>query len=50
MLEGFAYRIEVGLIIFLLAAVITIFIAILTISFQSIKAATENPVKNLRYE
>ncbi len=49
-LEGFAYRIEVGLIIFIIAAFITISIALVTISYQSIKAATENPVNSLRYE
>jgi putative ABC transport system permease protein len=49
-LQNFAYRIDIGLWIFALAAVLALFIALLTISFQTIKAATANPVDSLRYE
>jgi len=49
-LQGFAYRVSFGLGIFILAGFITVFISILTISLQAIKAATSNPVKALRYE
>ena len=49
-LEDFAYRIEVNLLIFVLAGVITLLIALTTVSFQAIKAATANPVKSLKYE
>jgi len=49
-LQNFAYRIDIGLSIFALAAVTALFIALLTISFQTIKAATANPVGSLRYE
>lgn len=49
-LEGFAYRIDIGVGIFVLAALITWAIASLTISFQTIKAALGNPIKALRYE
>jgi putative ABC transport system permease protein len=49
-LSEFAYRINEDVLIFLAAAIITIIIASITISFQAIKAATVNPVKSLRYE
>jgi len=49
-LQDFAYRINIGFETFIEAAVLTLFIAILTISFQAIKAAVTNPVKSLRYE
>jgi putative ABC transport system permease protein len=35
---------------FIIAAVITTFIALITVSYQSISAAIANPVKSLRYE
>jgi len=49
-LENFAYRTEIGAGIFLASAGLTLGIALLTVSFQSIKAATANPVDSLRYE
>jgi putative ABC transport system permease protein len=49
-LNDFAYRINISWWIFLLAGVIAILIALITISFQSIKAAMANPVKSLRTE
>ncbi len=49
-LGGFAYRINVGILMFLAAGVITIIIASITISFQVIKASLMNPVKSLRNE
>ncbi len=49
-LQNFAYRIKMGMDIFLLAATLTMAIAIATISWQSVKAAFANPVKSLRYE
>ncbi len=49
-LHNFAYRINLGLGIFVVSAATAIFIALLTVSFQSIKAATANPVDSLRYE
>ncbi|MCD6335189.1 MAG: ABC transporter permease, partial [Candidatus Latescibacteria bacterium] len=49
-LQDFAYRIPIGVGTFLLAGVIALVIALLTVSFQAIKAATANPVKALRYE
>lgn len=47
-LSNFRYRIELDFVPFLIALVVSMFIATLTISIQSFKAATENPVKSLR--
>jgi putative ABC transport system permease protein len=49
-LEEFAYRTEVGWGLFLLAGLIALLIALLTVSYQSIRAALADPVKSLRYE
>lgn len=49
-LTGFAYRTDVHWWVFLLAGSLTVFIALLTVSFQSVKAALMNPVKSLRSE
>jgi putative ABC transport system permease protein len=49
-LMNFAYRIDISWWIFLVAAVIAIFIALTTISYQAIRAALMNPVKSLRTE
>ena len=49
-LENFAYRININWTIFFIAGLIAIVIALLTVSFQSIKAAMVNPVKSLRTE
>jgi ABC-type antimicrobial peptide transport system permease subunit len=49
-LNQFAYRIELGPIIFLTGIGITLLIALLTVGYKSFKAATVNPVDSLRYE
>jgi putative ABC transport system permease protein len=49
-LEDFAYRTAISWWIFALAGCLALFIALATISFQSIRAALTNPVKNLRME
>ncbi len=49
-LEGFAYRIDIAWWVFALAGLLSIGIALLTVSFQSIRAALMNPVKSLRSE
>ncbi|MCP4632784.1 MAG: FtsX-like permease family protein [candidate division Zixibacteria bacterium] len=49
-LQGFAYKIEMNAIPFILAGIITILIAVLTVLNQSWYAATRNPVESLRYE
>ncbi len=49
-LTKYKYRIEIGPGVFFFSALIAIAVAILTISFQAIKAAVANPSKNLRTE
>ncbi len=49
-LEDFAYRIEIGLGVFVLAGALTLVIAWLAVSYRSMKAALADPVKSLRYE
>ena len=49
-LQEFAYRTDLNWWIFALTAIIAVFIALITVSFQSIKAATSNPVKSLSTE
>src|SRR5205085_7207450 len=49
-LQDFAYHITIGWQLFAAAGIIAILIALLTVSFQSIKAAIANPVKSLRAE
>ena len=50
MLDNFAYKVEITIGVFILSAVIALLIALITVSSQTIKAATANPVKSLRYE
>lgn len=47
-LSNFRYRIDLGVTPFLNALAISMFIAAVTISIQSFRAATENPIKSLR--
>lgn len=47
-LSDFAYRINISVWIFVVAALLSVFIALATISFQAVKAALANPVKSLR--
>ncbi len=49
-LAAFAYHANIGLEIFVLAGVLALVIAWLTVSYQSIRAAMANPVDSLRYE
>lgn len=49
-LRDFAYRVDISWWIFVLAGVVALFIALLTVSFQAIKAALSNPIKSLRTE
>ena len=49
-LEDFAYRIDISWWSFVLSGGIALVIALATISFQAVKAATANPIKSLRYE
>jgi putative ABC transport system permease protein len=49
-LQDFAYRIDIGLWVFILSGGIALVIALATVSFQAIKAAIANPIESLRYE
>lgn len=49
-LQNFAYRTSIGIDILILAALMAFVIALVTVSFQSIRAALTNPVDSLRYE
>lgn len=49
-LEDFAFRVDIGVGTFLFAGGLALTIALLTISYQAIKAAVADPVKALRYE
>jgi len=49
-LQDYAYRVEISWWIFLVAVVLALAIALITISFQAIKAALANPIKSLRTE
>ncbi|OCX52186.1 ABC transporter permease [Mucilaginibacter sp. PPCGB 2223] len=49
-LQDFAYRTGISWWIFILASVLTMAVTLVTISFQSVKAAIANPVKSLRSE
>ena len=49
-LQNFFYRISIGWWIFIAAGLLALVIALITISFQSIRAAVANPVKSLRTE
>jgi putative ABC transport system permease protein len=49
-LQDFAYRIEMSWWMFALAGGFALLIALATVSFQAIRAATANPVESLRYE
>ena len=49
-LQGFAYRTDLSWWVFMVAGIGALFIALITVSFQAIKAAIANPVKSLRTE
>jgi hypothetical protein len=49
-MNNFAYRVNLGLNVFIISGLTALIIALLTVSYQSIKAATANPVDSLRYE
>lgn len=49
-LEGFAYHTSLNILAFFASGALAMIIALLTVSFQTVKAATANPVDSLRYE
>jgi putative ABC transport system permease protein len=49
-LSDFAYRINVGAVVFVVALMGTLVVSLLTVGLQTLKAATANPIKAMRYE
>ncbi len=49
-LQDFSYKIAPSIWVFILSGIFALFVAIFTVSFQAIKAATANPVESLKYE
>lgn len=49
-LQNFPYSVNIGLITFILTALLSLIIALFTVGFQSIRAARKNPIESLRYE
>ena len=49
-LENFAYRIHIGFDILIMSSIAAITIAMITVSYLSIKAARNNPIDSLKYE
>jgi ABC-type antimicrobial peptide transport system permease subunit len=49
-LQGFAYRVNISLWIFAIAGILALLMALLTVSYQAVRAAIANPVKSLKTE
>jgi putative ABC transport system permease protein len=49
-LKGYTYKVEIGAFVYLLAGLIAVIIAWLTMGYQSVRAASADPVKSLRSE
>jgi putative ABC transport system permease protein len=49
-LNGFAYRVDVSLVILFFAGLLAVMIAWFTVGFESVKAARSNPIQSLRSE
>ena len=49
-LKSFAYRIDIGIWVFVLSGMLAAGVAVFTVSFQALKAARANPIDSLRYE
>ena len=49
-LQGFAYRVNINIITFIIATAFTLIVSILSVSFQSVRAARANPIDSLKYE
>jgi len=49
-LDSFAYRIDISWTVFVAAGILALIIAMITVSFQAVKAAVSNPVKSIRTE
>jgi putative ABC transport system permease protein len=49
-LQGFAYRVPLGIAPFVLSAMLALVVALMTVSYQAVRSALSDPVKSLRYE
>jgi putative ABC transport system permease protein len=49
-LENFAYRTNISAVVFILATAVAFTIAMITVTYQVIRAALSNPVESLKYE
>ena len=49
-LQNFAYRANIGVWVFIASGVLSLIVALITVSSHAIKAATANPVESMRYE
>jgi putative ABC transport system permease protein len=49
-LQNFAYRADIGLGVFIFSAVLVLIVALMTVSYQSFKAAVAHPADSLKYE
>ena len=49
-LNDFAYRINIGIWIFIISGCLGLGVALLTVSYQAVKAAVANPIESLKYE
>ena len=49
-LDNFAYRTDIGVLIFLISGAVSLLLAVLTVSYHTFKAARANPIQSLRYE
>ena len=49
-LQNYAYHTNLSLFVFITAAFLAVLITLFTVSYQSVKAATANPVEALKYE
>ena len=49
-LNSFAYHIEMSALVYVISALLAVLIAILTVSAQTLRAATSNPAETLKYE
>lgn len=49
-IESFPYRTEISALVFVVAGCIVLFVSVLTVSFQTMRASRTNPIDSLRYE
>ncbi|MEE9465262.1 MAG: hypothetical protein V3W14_06815 [Candidatus Neomarinimicrobiota bacterium] len=49
-LADFAYRVDIGMLPFVAAALLVVVVALSTVAYQAVKAAIANPVDAIRYE